>query len=184
MTSWRRWHRWIATISGILLLLVAVTGILLQIDEIGHLSEPPPEPKVDVALLAPIDPSAATGAAVAQLGETHEGSEIVSLKVESTPDGPIAVAQFKDKIPGVRINLTTGEQTRPYTPPPARYALIKRIRLFVLNVHTFGIVGAWGHIVGAIVSCLMVFLAGSGLWMWFVMARERFKRSKSAWFWR
>lgn len=184
MTSWRRWHRWIATISGILLILVAVTGILLQIDEIGHLSEPPPTPKVDTALLTPIQPVAAVGSAIAHLGKTHKGADILSLRIESTLDGPMAIVQFKGDIPGVRIDLATGEQTRPYSPPPARYALIKRIRLFVLNVHTFGIVGAWGHIAGAIVSFLMVFLAGSGLWMWFVMARERAKRRKNAWFWR
>lgn len=184
MMTWRRWHRWLGTISGILLVLIAGTGILLQIDEVGHISAPPPPPKVDKDRLSPVDPMVATRTAVALIDQRHEGRDILSFRLQAREGGTAAIVHFRNIAPGIEIDLATGKEKRLVDERPPKYVLLNKIRLLVLNIHTFGIVGPWGHIVGAVLSVFLVFLGGSGLWMWFTLWRERAKRSKRSWFWR
>ena len=51
MTPWRRWHRWLGTVAGLLLVLIGATGIFLQVDELTGMSDPPKPVPVDESQL-------------------------------------------------------------------------------------------------------------------------------------
>ena len=182
MTPWRRWHRWLGTVAGLLLVLIGATGIFLQVDELTGMSDPPKAVPVDESQLVAIDPVALTARAQTLLDRRHHGEEMISLRIEARAVGPVAIARFKGSKP-VEVDLRTGEE-RPAVDPQAKRTPVQRVRLLVLNLHTFGLAGAGGHVLGALASAVLIFLSGSGLWMWLSMRNERTGRRKGSWFWR
>ncbi|MEO8723582.1 MAG: PepSY-associated TM helix domain-containing protein [Sphingobium sp.] len=180
MTFWRKWHRWLGTIAGVLLVLIGATGALLQIDEVTHFTDGPRPAPVDPARLAPIDPVALATRIQSLSGER----QILSLQMEARQNGPAAIVRFVGAKSPVELNLETGAQQASTDPAKPKNTRLRRIQLLVLNFHTFGLVGPWGHVVGIFASFMLIGLSGSGLWMWWTMLRERTRRSKTSWFWR
>ena len=182
MITWRRWHRWLGTVSAVILLLIGLSGIFLQIDEVGHLTAPPrPEP-TNPALLAPLDPVAQATRVQALVGQRHPGAEMTMLRFDARESGPVATVGLKDVARQIEIDLRTG--TEKAAPDPRQRTGLQRIRLFILNVHTLGLVGPAGHVAGAVFSAVLVFLAGSGIFMWLRMRAQQIGRNKGRWFWR
>lgn len=180
MNFWRKWHRWLGTIAGVLLLFIGVTGVLLQVDEVGHISEKAasapkaPLPALDVVTIA------------ARVEALSGGRKIEMLKIESHKKQPSALVRFVGEKQVLQIDLATGKQ-KPgsETPKPGSGGTLAKLRLLVLMLHTFGIAGMGGHIVGGIAGVAMVILTGSGLWVWWVMRRERVRRNAAdTWFWK
>lgn len=184
MKNWRKWHRWLGTVSAVLLIIIGATGIFLQIDEVAGLTAPARPAPIDTTKLEPLDSVALVTRLHALTAQRPQGNKIVMLRLEARATGPIAVATFAGSKNPVQIDLRTGKETQADNPAKPKKGWLQRLRLFLLNLHTFGLVGPLGHVAGVFFSGFLVFLSGSGLWMWFVMRRERLKRSKSAWFWR
>jgi len=180
MAFWRKWHRWMGTVAGLLLLLIGATGILLQVDEVAHLTDGPRPQPVDISRLQPIDAIALT----TRVQSLSAGRKILSLHLDARPNGPTATVRFADAKSPVEIDLKTGVQKAIADPAKPKNTLLRRIRLLVLNLHTFGLVGAWGHVAGIFVSVMLMVLSGSGLWMWWSVRQERIKRNQTSWFWR
>jgi uncharacterized iron-regulated membrane protein len=134
--------------------------------------------------LEPLDTVALATRVQALTARRPQGNEILMLRMEARPTGPVAIATFVGAKTPVEIDLRTGKETQADNAAKPKKGRLQRLRLFILNLHTFGLVGPVGHVAGVFFSGFLVFLSGSGLWMWFVMRRERVKRSKSAWFWR
>lgn len=179
MNFWRKWHRWLGTIAGVLLLFIAVTGVLLQIDEVGHISEG--TSAKTAVVLPPLDAVALAARVEALSG----GRKIEMLKIESHKKQPSAIVRFSGEKKVVQIDLTTGKQKPASEAPKPPSGTLAKLRLLMLTLHTFGIAGMGGHIVGGIAGVAMVILTGSGLWVWWVMRRERVRRdAKDTWFWK
>lgn len=181
MSFWRRWHRWLGIVAGVLLILMAVTGVLLQIDEVGGFSEKArqtvldsrgPMPRLDVVGLA------------ARVELLSGGRAVEMLKLESRKGGPVAIVRFAGAEGPVQIDLQTGVQKPGNEAPKSGGTAIEKLRLLVLMLHTFGIVGMAGHVAGGLAGVVMAILGGSGLWIWWTMRRERVRRGvKRTWFW-
>ena len=182
MITWRRWHRWLGTVSAVIMVLIGLSGIFLQIDEVGHLTAPPKPVTPNPAVLAPLDPVVQATRAQALVGQRHPGAEMTMLRLDARESGPVATVSLKGAPRQIEIDLGTGVET--LAPDPRQRTGLQRIRLFILNLHTLGIVGPAGHVAGAIFSAVLVFLAGSGLWMWLRMRAQQVGRNKGSWFWR
>lgn len=182
MMTWRRWHRWLGTVSAVILILIGLSGIFLQIDEVGHLTDPPKPAPVNPALLAPLDPVAQATRTQALVMQRHPGAEVTMLRLDAKEDGPVATVALKGVPRQIQIDLATGVE-KP-APDPRQRTGLQRIRLFILNLHTLGLVGPVGNVAGAVFSAILVFLAGSGLWMWLRMRAQQVGRNKGRWFWR
>lgn len=179
MTFWRKWHRWMGTSAGILLLIVAITGVLLQIDEVGHISD-----NAGVAHDAAVPPLDAVALA-ARVEALSGGRKIEMLKLESHQKQPSAIVRFSGEKKVVQIDLATGKQKPASEGPRPPSGTLAKLRLLILNFHTLGIAGMPGHVVGGIAGLVMAILSASGLWVWWTMRRERIRRNADrTWFWK
>ncbi len=123
----RRYHRWLATIFGVLILWIATTGIITQ----------------SVRIYSQNQPRAAEAA-------------------------PLAA---------------------PPTPAPPQTPVRKVIK-FVTDLHSGERFGLVGQLISLTSGCALLFLSGSGLWMYIRMFRARaakaatkVRSSQSKWFW-
>lgn len=181
MSFWRRWHRWLGTIAGVLLLLIGVTGVLLQIDEVTGITHKAQASAAKAVVLPPLDPVAL----VARVEALSGGRKIEMLRLEARKRGPGAIVRFAGAQSPVEIDLATGAQKPAVDAPRPEGGAWAKVRLLVLMLHTFGIAGMGGHIVGGIAGVAMAILCGSGLWIWWVMRKERVRRgSKATWLWK
>lgn len=182
MSFWRRWHRWLGIISGALLIVMAVTGVLLQIDEVGRFSERAREDaSVRRGPVRPLEPVALA----ARIELLSGGRAIEMLRLEARKGAPIAVVRFAGTDRPVQIDLETGTQKPGSDGPRPGGSLIEKARLLVLMLHTFGIAGMAGHVAGGLAGVVMAILGCSGLWIWWTMRRERVRRgSRETWFWK
>lgn len=182
MSFWRRWHRWLGVVAGVLLILMAGTGVLLQIDEVGGFSEKARQ--TAAARRGPVPPLDMVGLS-ARVELLSGGRAVEMLRLESRKGAPIAVVQFAGAERPVQIDLETGAQKPGSDAPKPGGSTIEKIRLLVLMLHTLGIAGMAGHVVGGVAGVLMAVLGGSGLWIWWIMRRERVRRgTRATWFWK
>ena len=183
MIFWRKWHRWIGTIAGLFLLLMAGTGIFLQIDEVTAFTAPPKPAPVDASRFEPVDPVTDSVRAAALLEDMHPGVAITSLWLQARETGTVAIVVFKGDTKTTEIDLKTGQEgpSKSAARPPSTF--LQKIRTLVLRFHTLGIGGTAGHIFGGLVGLLLFFLAASGLWLWFKMLLQRTTGNKRGWFW-
>lgn len=184
MNGWRTWHRWIGTIGGFFVLIIAVTGIWLQIDEVVGSILYGSQPKPPAPVMTPIDPVAQATRAQELAAASHPGEKIVSMALDAKDGRQLAVVQFEGGAPAVVIDLATGEAKIPQAAQPAQPGFKKFMRQTMMKLHAFAFVGIPGHIFGALVGFSLLFLSASGLWMWIRMGRERAKRNLGSWLWR
>ncbi len=182
MMIWRKWHRWIGTIAGLFLLMMAATGVFIQVDELAEWAYPPAPKPADPALFQPIDPVKDSARANELIEKSHPGAPLRALWLQARETGTVAIVVLHEEGKTVEIDLRTGQEGPPKSAakPPT---VPQKIRAFVISLHTLSIGGKPGHLVGAVVGVLLVFLSGSGLWMWVDMLRHRAKGGKRAWFW-
>lgn len=183
MSLWRRWHRWLGIVAGILVILTAGTGVFLQIDEIGGFSAAARQEAL--ARRGPV-PALAPVALAARIELLSGGRNIEMLKLESRRNGAaIAVVRFAGSERLVQIDLETGAQKPGNDGPGPGGSAVEKLRRLILMLHTFGIVGIGGHVAGVFAGVVIAVLGGSGLWIWWTMRRERVRRgSREIWFWK
>lgn len=183
MNEWRAWHRWAGTIGGLFILFIALTGIWLQIDEtIGIIQSRASKASAPPPVMAPIEPAAHAARAQQIAAASHPGKAIVSLAIDAKDGKPTAVLRLEGQADPVVIDLATGQE-QPAA-KPAEPGLKKRLRQWAFSLHAITFAGPLGHIFGALVGFTLVFLIGSGLWMWTKLGRERAKRKLDRWLWR
>lgn len=182
MQFWRKWHRWLGTIAALLLVVIALSGIFLQIDEVAGLSAPVKvPPHKEISPIAPVEMAQKTQAILAV---DHQGANIRTFALRAGPTGPMAVIRLADEPKTLYIDMASGKfiDAKIADPQPKK-TFLQRVRTLMINLHTFGLVGVGGHIAGIAVSIMLAILSASGLWMWWQMRRDRAKRNLGKWFW-
>ena len=182
MQFWRKWHRWLGTVAAVLLVIISLTGIFLQVDEIAGLSAPakvPPHKEI-----SPITPVEMAQKTQVILAADHQGADIRTFTLRAGPTGPMAVVRLADEPKTLYIDMISGNyiDAKIAAPQPER-TFLQRVRTLMINLHTFGLAGISGHVAGIALSIILAILSASGLWMWWLMRRDRAKRNLGKWFW-
>ncbi len=181
MIFWRKWHRWLGTIAGVLLALVAATGIYLQVEEVTGVVHK----AADKATVRKVPPPLDAVQIAQRVQALSQGRTIEMLRIESFTRGPVAVVRFAGEKNPVEINLQTGARKPGRDGSAPLTGTWSKVHLTLLMLHTFGIAGMPGHLVGGVAGVALLVLCGSGLWVWWVMRKERVRRNaKETWFWR
>jgi len=186
----RRLHRWVSTLIGLFLLVMAGTGALLQSQFLIHGFPPPP------GLSVPGDggtggPGVPLGGLRAQVGEAlaivssrYPRARFQSLLVARRGALTYATLTIQGAAQPVTIDVATGNAISlpPAAPPPAG-KLDLEIHQLAFEIHTGQLFDLPGEVMTLLCGLSLLFLAGSGLWLLVRMYRQRLRSGKSGLFW-
>lgn len=179
--NWRKWHRRTGGILGLLLLIAAASGVVLQYEKFAKKTAKPAsvqQPAPQKALTDIVD-SAVKAKVFADT--YYPGKAIESLTVEQGARRGFAVIRFAGVKDPVNIDLTkqgklTNKLNFSYS-VQAPTAKKTDPKILLIKIHTLSILGPYGHLVGIISALSLLFLSISGLWMYFYPMIRRSKRS-------
>lgn len=180
----RQLHRWTSLPLIVFLMLVLVTGVYLQAEEMAGLAgEGPPEP-----------PAAAAAAAAAPL---------TSEQIAAQLDEAIAKARAAEpKFVPTRIELTIepGRQATRLAVQPRGGPFVEvdhasgqvraemnpsmPLHVIFIRLHTGAMLGPFGIVIVFLSSLVLLFLAVSGGVLYWQMWRNRAGRGRGALFWK
>lgn len=191
----RSLHRWISIVAAVFLIVVAITGMLLAMDEISlRLSGRLPKALGGAAPDAP-----ALVASLHQedlprlLANTYQGARRIApdakfnsvwLRVAGDlTEGIVTIGGPNPR--QLTFNAVTGERLLPDSPslPPTGYVERWDIHQIVKRIHRgdyFGFTGRWMDVACGIA---LLILASSAIVMYFDMMARRRKLGRSGWFW-
>lgn len=153
----RRYHRWLAPLFAIVLLWIAVTGLTIQFIKLSTPAKP--------AATAAADSDEASAPSLISAAQAHEHDEAAKPAVAATP-APVAMA----------ANATPA-------PPETDIDRIRRERHdlseFVMDLHSGKVLGTFGTWLSIVSGVVLIFLAGSGLWMYVAMFRARAAKERA-----
>ncbi|MGD9810367.1 MAG: PepSY domain-containing protein [Sphingobium sp.] len=184
MNNWRMWHRWFGTLAGLFLLFLALSGSWLQLYKVVAKADPAKPAKPAPAVMAPIDPVDLAERAQLLARQHNPSAPIVSVALDAKGGKPIAVVRFDGVSDPAVIDLDSGKVKVPAAASPTEQSTWRTLHDVALELHTLRFAGIGGNLVGLLLGVMLLFLTGSGLWMWWKMLRERRKRKLKAWLWR
>lgn len=192
----RKLHRWISIVAAVFLTVVAITGMLLAMDEIAlRLSGRLPKSLGGEASNAP----AVTATLHAEdldrlLDTTLRGAVQASPNAQFTSlwvrvSGDMTQGIVTTGAPHAQqytFNAQTGERILPDSPslPPTGYVMRWNIHQIVKRIHRgdyFGFTGRWMSVA---TGGALLFLVVSGAVMYLNLARRRWKAGQRRWFWK
>lgn len=178
----RQYHRWVSLVAALFLLVVATTGVILQVQKLTGAD-------ADAADHGDKDPAAAlTTAMPSQTYATLVGRTLDAARARA-PNSPIASVSLKGKEEQVQgVVILTGDPPRQLTIDARSGRLIKdetRDRdSLILRIHSGAVLGKPGVVLGVLWGSALVILSVTGAWVYLSMYRRRRKASgKSGLFW-
>ena len=166
----RKWHRWIALPSALLLLSVGITGIILQVQQFFGADEAQREKLASMTSAYSLDTPAADIAAKIDRARAAVQAKLSTAKLDAMEiqfkgDHPIvtfhAVANSARKL---IVNADTGAIEKDE--PDERES-------FILRLHTGEVFGDGGIVLGMVWGLALVALIVSGMWLYWRMYRAR-----------
>jgi uncharacterized iron-regulated membrane protein len=174
----RQIHRWISFPLIIFLLLVTVTGVVLQFQEMGELGEQKPSPPTvsavpdDAALLALVQ-KATIAARTAKPG--FPAQNITLDFSRGTQKARFGIAPRGG--PSIDVDLKTGETMVEMAPKP-------NLHVLMIQLHTGKFFGPLGLIVIGVVSIVFLVLTVTGFLVYLDMWKRRRLAGKASLFWK
>lgn len=178
----RQYHRWVSLIAALFLLVVATTGVILQVQKLTG-NDADAVGRGDKDRAAAITTATPIPAYATLLGRTLDAARA------RAPNSPIASVSLKsegDEVQGVVI--LTGDPPRQLTVDARSGRLIKDERRdpdsLILRIHSGAILGEPGVVLGVLWGSALVILSLTGAWVYLSMYRRRRKVSgKGSLFW-
>jgi uncharacterized iron-regulated membrane protein len=176
LNMWRKVHRWVAVVAAVFLLNLAVTGLLMNLDELrlvlrgegpDTLFAPPQAlPEADWSQLLARGSEAARA-----LVPVHT---MTALRLSVQNGVPKVQATFVGPQGGdITINAQTGERMAGPPGPSGRGASLDRYQ-FLKRLHRGDFIGSFHGRYLSIVA---------GLAMYSQLRRRRYELGRSSWFW-
>lgn len=188
----RRWHRWVSTLLGLFLLVMAGTGALLQSQFLIHGFPPAGGGPADFAAS-----SGATGSGVPPGAAAADVARVLAVIAQRFPHARIESLQLAQRGPAtlatltldgvaqpVAIDAATGREvplSLPAAPPAGK--LDMEIHQLAFDIHTGQLFHLPGEIMTLLCGLSLLFLAGSGIWLLVRMYLQRFRTGKRGVFW-
>ncbi|WP_070151364.1 PepSY-associated TM helix domain-containing protein [Sphingobium phenoxybenzoativorans] len=188
MNALRKYHRWIGLVASIILIIIALTGLGLHIDQtvaMGELGRGPKLPPKPVRQPAELPDPTAAGAFITEglqrIKLQQSGHHVLEVHVnyggsETKGFAVLADLSAKEAKPK-RIDLATGAQL------PGPPELGGRWHLILQEIHAGRQFGWLGTIISILSGVSLLFLSGTGLWLYIEMYRKRLKANRRNLFW-
>jgi len=205
----RHLHRWTMTVAALFFIYVAITGVTIQLIDMGAIysNAPAADPNMQsiregimgppgFALISTADYTALplpTDADVHKMLETVRvaARETVPTEpfkwVELRMDGsaPVGIVSFAGVRPRqLKINAMTGTVIGPVPDAPLFERGPPSAHDFIKNLHRGNVVGPVGAWIDFLVGLALLFMVISGLSVYFKMLGPRVAAGRKDWFWR
>lgn len=186
MTNLRQAHRWGSTAAGAFLLVIAATGVALQVEELTESGERRGPPAQSAAAVIEA-PETVISSALTRLRAAEPGARITSVAIGGAGDAHHVIVTLAGEDEARAINVETSEVTEsersaPKNPPSGPSTEFNVMRT-IKQIHTGEIAGPFGVVLGLAFGLTLLFLSVSGLWMWVQMLSARAKLGRAGWFW-
>jgi uncharacterized iron-regulated membrane protein len=194
---WRKFHRWTATVSAVLILYLVVTGMLMAVSDLGaayaewkspRTSRPKNPDSADYSSpLKDAELAAMTRATIAAFAGGHQGVPIRVFRLRyfaGYPQGAIVtgedspVQHVYDTRNGRELSLT--EPGYPITNFPFGWQWHQTVKQF----HRGDFFGRGGNWLEWLSGISLLYLSVSGLWMYYGMWRKRANTGRPKIVWR
>jgi uncharacterized iron-regulated membrane protein len=186
----RRWHRWVSTVLGAFLLVMAGTGALLQSQFLIHGfppvgppagGEPMPAPNGNAPLS---NISAKLDLALALAARRHPGAAVEAVTLAQRDSATLAVLQLRGIAGTMTLDVVTGREVPALTPaPPPTGPIDQWLHQVAFGIHTGQLFHLPGEVMTLLCGLSLLFLAGSGLWLLVRMYLQRSRAGKAGLFW-
>jgi uncharacterized iron-regulated membrane protein len=190
MLALRRWHRWVSTVIGVFLLVMAATGALLQSQFLVHGfppagASPGGEAVPESAAGPPLDHiSAKVGMALAIAARRYPRAGIDALTLTRRGTAAIAELRINGLAAPAAFDLATGRELPASAPaPPPAGPLDQRIHQLAFDIHTGQLFHLPGEVMTLLCGLSLLFLAVSGLWLLARMYLQRSRSGRKGLFW-
>lgn len=178
----RQLHRWASLPLIVFLMLVLVTGVYLQVEEVagmaGEASEAPPASAAAAEPLTPEQIAAQLDTALAKAREADPG--FVPKRIELTVEPGQQATRFAIQPRGgpfVEVDHASGQVRAEMNPEMPLHVIFIRL-------HTGAMLGPVGILIVFVSSLVLLFLAVSGGVLYWQMWRNRAGRGRGAVFWK
>lgn len=174
----RKLHRWLGLVAGLFLLIMALSGTVLQFHELEESLEGEGErPALSQAAIE------APGDAIARAAQIAGGGAVAEALVKGGEQGTTVSLRRVGQEKWQRVELASGAVTETLAPGerprPQGFSATRLAK----GIHTGGILGVPGHIFGLLLAASLLFFVISGIKMWLDLYRARKARGRSELFW-
>jgi uncharacterized iron-regulated membrane protein len=180
----RKWHRWIATVAGLFVAFVSITGALMHIDMfISGVAPPGSEPVLPFsgAAAGALDPEAL--AAMTARAVSHAKTQRPDLKVSrieiALKDGKTIVTLGGNlpADPSLRLDGASGNPAPPLPPK------VKNYHYALQDLHAGYFLGLPGRILSALLGLSLLVLSITGIKLYIDLLRRRRQAGRKGLFW-
>jgi uncharacterized iron-regulated membrane protein len=181
MADNRTWHRWVSIPCAAFFVVIAVTGVGLQLDmwiegKSPPGSEPPPPP---VAGKPPAEVQTAITRGIARVEEAHPGKRITTVGLDRA--GRTLTVGLKDSTPAsVKVDLASGKVSAG-PPPPGEN---RGWHYILQDIHAGYFAGPFGRVLSTLAGLGLLFLSFTGFMVYWNLFRRRWKMGRKGPFWR
>ena len=178
----RQYHRWVSLMAALFLLVVATTGVILQVQKLTG-ADADAADHGDEGHAATLTTSMPSPAYAALIGRTLDAARTRS------PNTAISSVSLKGEGDGIQGLVTLpGEPPRQITVDARTGRIVRDERRekdsLLLRIHSGAILGDPGVVLGVLWGSALVILVITGAWVYLDMYRRRRKSSgKSSFFW-
>ena len=186
----RQLHRWPSLPLIVFLLLVLVTGVYLQVEEVAGLAgEASGAPSAAGAPAAPLTSEQIAAQLDSALAKAREAEpDFVPGRIELTVEPGRQITRLAVQPRGgpfVEVDHAGGAVRADMNPPMPLHAPLSPAGVHdVIRLHTGAILGPAGIVIMFVSSLVLLFLAVSGGVLYWQMWRNRAGRGRGALFWK
>lgn len=172
----RKFHRWVSFPVAIFMFVIAVTGLILQLEELGEKEQP--KPAVQASAPRRPDMTALLTQAVAAADKAKPDFKASKAEVNWADGKPVVTFSEGNgrMVPTIRYDATAG--TAEYKPAPP-----KSLHVLMIGIHTGKMAGMPGMLLSLATGLILIILCITGLYVYVDMWRRRNKAGKTGLFW-
>lgn len=178
----RQYHRWVSILAAIFLLIVSVTGVILQVQKLTGDDADAADHAVAPAVAGGLTTAMSPTEYAALLGRTLDA---VRARAPNSPVTSVSLKMDGGSIQGVAA--------LPGNPPRQLVVDARSGRVLsderrdpdslIMRIHSGAILGDPGVVLGILWGSALVILSVTGGWVYFDMYRRRRKAAKRGLFW-
>ena len=174
----RKYHRWISLIAALFLLVVGITGVVLQVQRLTggeEEQEREREAATEVEAGSGVDPSVLLSRTLAAAQQRAPGQAPASIELLPAGDEPKGVVILAgDHARRIVVDARDGEvvEDEPY-----------EAESLILRIHSGAILGEPGVFLGILWGLGLVGLSLTGIWVYLDLYQRRRKSGNGGLFW-